>query len=65
MTRKPQGKKEDIKMMSNMIVNNMMNHNMANMMAEDVGLYELRNPAFSGMRAKGWFSRLISRIYSR
>jgi len=48
-----------------MIVNNMMNHNMANMMAEDVGLYELRNPAFSGMRAKGWFSRLISRIYSR
>ena len=35
--------------------------NMANMMAEDAGLYELRNPEISGLRAKGLFARLFSK----
>ena len=47
-------KKEEAKMM-----NNMMTYNMANMMAEDTGLFELRNPVVSGLHAKGWVSRLI------
>ena len=34
-------------MMNNMIINNM-----ANMMAEDTGLFELRDPKISGMREK-------------
>lgn len=41
---------------------NIMTHNMANMMAEDAGIFELRNPEMSGMRAKGWLSRLICRM---
>ena len=48
-------KKEEMKMM-----NNMMTYNMANMMAEDAGLFELRNPAVSGMHAKGLVSRLMN-----
>ena len=36
-----------------------MTNNMANMMAEDSGLFELRNPEISGMRKKGLISRLI------
>ena len=44
------------------MMSNMMIHNMANMMAEDIGLFELRNPEISGMYAKGWISRLISLI---
>ena len=40
---------------------NMMIRNIANMMAEDYGLYELRNPKVSGLRAKGLFARLFSR----
>ena len=44
------------------MMSSMMIHNMANMMAEDTGLFELRNPEISGMHAKGWFSRLISLI---
>ena len=47
-------KKEEAKMK-----NGMMTYNMANMMAEDTGLFELRNPVISGMHAKGWVSRLI------
>ena len=47
-------KKEEAKMM-----NSMMTYNMANMMAEDTGLFELRNPVISGMHAKGWVSRLL------
>ena len=47
-------KKEEAKMM-----NSMMTYNMANMMAEDTGLFELRNPVVSGMHAMGWVSRLI------
>ena len=39
--------------------NGMMTYNMANMMAEDTGLFELRNPVISGMHAKGWGSRLL------
>jgi hypothetical protein len=35
--------------------------NIASMMAEDSGAPELRNPLNSGMRAKGFFSRLFSR----
>ena len=35
-------------------------NNIANQMAEDTGLFELRNPAISGMQAKGWVSRLIN-----
>ena len=44
---------------------NWMNHysvqvmDMAARMAEDVGAPELRNPLTSGMRAKGFFSRLF------
>ena len=45
-------------MMNNMMIRN----NIANMLAEDTGLYELRNPEISGMRAQGWVSRLISLI---
>ena len=41
------------------MMNNMIN-NMANMMAEDAGLFELRNPVISGIHAKGWVSRLIN-----
>ena len=44
---------------------NCMMNNLANVMAEDTGLYELRNPEVSGMRAKGWFSRLVSLIRRR
>ena len=40
---------------------NMMNHNMANLMAEDSGLMELRSPRFSGMRHTGWFFRFFRR----
>ena len=47
------------------MMNNMMISNMANMMAEDTGLYELRNPNISGMRAKGWIARLINLIRNR
>ena len=43
-------------------MNTMIINNMANMMAEDIGLFELRNPEISGMYAKGWISRLISLI---
>ena len=43
------------------MMNQMMILNMANMMAEDAGLYELRNPEISGLRAKGLFARLLSR----
>ena len=53
----PEGKKEEAKMMNNMMI-----HNMANVMAEDTGLFELRSPEISGMRTKGWVSRLISMI---
>ena len=42
------------------MMNNMINNNMANMMAEDAGLFELRNPVISGMHAKGLISRLIN-----
>ena len=42
------------------MMNNMINNNMANMMAEDAGLFELRNPVISGMHAKGWVSRLMN-----
>ena len=49
--------KEEMKMMNNIMI-----HNMANMMAEETGLFELRNPEISGMYAKGWISRLISLI---
>ena len=34
---------------------------MAAWMAEDVGAPELRNPLTSGMRAKGFFSRLFGK----
>ena len=44
------------------MMNNMMVNNMANVMAEDAGLFELRNPKVSGMRAKGWIARLIHLI---
>ena len=47
------------------MMNYMMIHNMANMMAEDTGAYELRNPANNGMRAEGWISRLVSLIRGR
>ena len=47
------------------MMNNMMIRNMANQMAEDTGLYELRNPIVSGMQAKGLFSRILSRIRRR
>ena len=43
-----------------MMNNNWMTCNMANMMAEDAGLFELRNPVVSGMRANGWVSRLMN-----
>jgi hypothetical protein len=39
-----------------------MMNNMANMMAEDSGLFELRNPEFSGMRKKGLVARLIGLV---
>ena len=47
------------------MMNYMMIHNMANMMAEDTGVYELRNPENNGMRAEGWISRLVSLIRGR
>jgi len=40
---------------------NLMNSNMANMLAEDAGVPELRNPLNSGMQAKGLLSRIFSR----
>ena len=49
--------KEETKMMNNMMI-----RNMSNMMAEDSGLFELRNPEFSGLRATSWVSRLIRRM---
>jgi hypothetical protein len=39
-----------------------MTNNMANMMAEDSGLFELRNPEISGMRKKGLVARLIGLV---
>ncbi|MBR4474752.1 MAG: hypothetical protein IKS55_14110 [Oscillospiraceae bacterium] len=45
-----------------MMMNNMMINNMANMMAEDTGVYELRNPEINGMRSEGWVFRLINLI---
>ena len=39
----------------------MMFYNMANMMAEDAGAYELRNPLNSGMRKHSWFRRWFMR----
>ena len=44
------------------MMNTMMIRNMANMMAEDSGLFELRNPKVSGMRKQGWIARLTARI---
>ena len=44
------------------MTNNMMIHNMANMMAEDAGAYELRNPMNSGMHTNGLISRLVRLI---
>ena len=44
---------------------NCMINNLANVLAEDTGLYELRNPEVSGMRAKGWVSRLVNLIRKR
>ncbi len=35
--------------------------NMANMMAEDTGAYELRNPLAGGMRNRGLLRRLFGR----
>ena len=43
---------------------NMMNNNMSNILAEDAGVPELRNPLAGGMQAMGWLSRLI-RLISR
>lgn len=40
---------------------NLMNNHMANMLAEDAGAPELRNPLNSGMQAKSWLSRLFGR----
>ncbi len=40
---------------------NMMNCHMANMLAEDAGAPELRNPLAGGMQAKGLLSRLFGR----
>ena len=51
--------KEDTEMMNYMV------NNMANMMAEDTNLFELRNPEISGMRAKRWVSRLMNLIRRR
>ena len=51
--------------MMNFMMNNMMTHNMANMMAEDSGAFELRSPEISGMHAEGWFFRLIRLICRR
>ena len=41
--------------------NNVQVMNMAARMAEDAGAPELRNPLTSGMRAKGFFSRLFGK----
>ena len=41
--------------------NNVQVMNMAVRMAEDAGVPELRNPLVSGMRAKGFFSRLFGK----
>lgn len=49
-------RKEETEMMNQIMI-----RNMANMMAEDAGLYELRNPEISGLRAKGLFARLFSK----
>ena len=56
VTRNRTNQKEETKMMNQMMI-----PNMANMMAEDAGLYELRNPEISGLRAKGLFARLLSK----
>ena len=56
VSRNRMTEKEETKMMNQMII-----LNMANMMAEDAGLYELRNPEISGLRAKGLFARLLGR----
>ena len=45
------------------MMQNMMNYNMANMMAEDAGAFELRSPMTSGMHtADGLISRLFRLI---
>ena len=56
VSRNRMTEKEETKMMNQMMI-----LNMANMMAEDAGLYELRNPEISGLRAKGLFARLLSK----
>ena len=43
------------------MMNPAMIHNMSDIMAEDAGLFELRNPNCSGMRAEGWIFRLLKR----
>ena len=44
------------------MMNSILIPNMANLMAEDSGLFELRNPKVSGMHKQGWIARLITRI---
>ena len=40
---------------------NLMNNtmNLANILAEDSGIMELRNPKISGMRKQSWLKRLL------
>lgn len=47
-------------MMTNNTTDNLFT-NIASLMAEDTGAPELRNPLNSGMRAKGFFTRLFGR----
>ena len=42
-------------------MSNMPIQNIANLLAEDAGAPELRNPLNSGMRTKSWLSRLFGR----
>ena len=57
------------------MMNNMMTCNMANMLAEDTGMFELRSPVVSGMQGnepknpvisgtekKGWLYCLLNQI---
>ena len=35
--------------------------NLSNILAEDTGMMELRNPKISGMRKQGWIRRLFDK----
>ncbi len=45
--------------MNTAMMNTAYTNSLSSLLAEDVHAPELRNPRYSGMRAKGWMARLL------